>query len=64
MDDLDFEDDEIAPTAMEIAFRQATGETLTACANGSLQQKQRYNSSKRRKMQDDVIKRTLNYSHE
>ncbi|MCO5186960.1 MAG: S1 RNA-binding domain-containing protein [Anaerolineae bacterium] len=65
MDDLDFEDDEIAPTAMEIAFRQATGETLDGMRKRDrYNKKQRYNSSKRRKMQDDVIKRTLNYSHE
>lgn len=64
MDDLDFEDDEIAPTAMEIAFRQATGESLDGMRKRDrINRKQRRNN-KWRKQQDDVIRRTLDYSHE
>jgi ribosomal protein S1 len=63
-EDMDFQDDE-APTAMEIAFRQASGETLDNIERSSRRNKrQRRNSRKRRQQQDALISRTLNYSHE
>ena len=64
-DDMDFQDDEMAPTAMEIAFRQASGETLDTIERSSRRNKrQKRNSRKRRQQQDALISRTLNYSHE
>jgi ribosomal protein S1 len=64
-DDIEFEEDELSPTAMEIAFRQATGESMDSIRRGQRKNsRQNRNSRKNRRMQDDVIRRTLNYSGE
>lgn len=65
-DDLSFEEEEAGLTAMEIAFRQATGESMDSIRREARRtnKRQRKNSRKRRRAQDDVISRTLNYDSE
>jgi transcriptional accessory protein Tex/SPT6 len=62
-EDFEMEEEEQLPTAMEIALRQAMGDSAPAPTK-SKGRKQRQNKKQYREQQEDILSRTLQVSHD
>lgn len=62
-EEFEMEEEEVMPTAMEIALRRAMGDSAPA-ATKSKGRKQRKNKKQYREQQEDILSRTLQVSHD